>query len=158
MNLLDSLQQKVGFTRREAMALLLLSGTFLAGTGIQWFRSNYMQTHSALPAFDYSKSDSAYLYHTQRDSSNAPPRPSVSSSAQNKPKKSSPSKHAQPVNINTASKEQLVTLPGIGPAMAERIIAYRKTAGQLTSVDQLTNVKGIGKKTLDKLRPYVCVR
>ncbi len=157
MNLLDSLQQKVGFTRREAMALLLLSGTFLAGTGIQWFRSTYMRPQRTLPAFDYSKSDSAYLYHTQRDSSTTPTQSRVSATTQ-KPKISSHSKRTQPVNVNTASKEQLVMLPGIGPAMAERIIVYRKTAGRLTSIDQLTNVKGIGKKTLDKLRPFIFVK
>lgn len=61
------------------------------------------------------------------------------------------------VNINTATSEELQTLDGIGPAMASRIIEYRQTNGDFTSVDDLGNVSGIGEKTLEKLRPHVSV-
>lgn len=61
------------------------------------------------------------------------------------------------VNINTATSDELQTLDGIGPAMASRIIEYRQTNGNFTSVDDLGNVSGIGEKTLEKLRPHVSV-
>ena len=61
------------------------------------------------------------------------------------------------LNINTASTEELQTLPNIGVATAQRIVDYRTQHGNFTSVDALQNVKGIGTKTLEKLRPFVDV-
>ena len=60
---------------------------------------------------------------------------------------------AGPIDLNTATVEQLKTLKGIGQKKAEAIIAWREANGGFKSVDQLTEVKGIGKKTLEKLRP-----
>jgi competence protein ComEA len=62
---------------------------------------------------------------------------------------------AQDVNINTADQEMLTQLPGIGPVTAGKIVDYRKANGKFKSVDELTNVKGIGDKTLAKLKPYL---
>lgn len=59
------------------------------------------------------------------------------------------------VNINQASSSLLCALPGIGPKMAERILAYRKAHGPFASIEALQDVKGIGPKKLDKLRPYL---
>ena len=59
------------------------------------------------------------------------------------------------LNINTASAEELQTLPNIGAQMAQRILNYRERHGKFTSVETLQNVKGIGAKTLEKLSPFV---
>lgn len=61
------------------------------------------------------------------------------------------------VDLNRATAAELQTLPGVGPAMAERIIAYRQAAGGLQSVDELVNVSGIGPSRLAELRPLVTV-
>ena len=62
------------------------------------------------------------------------------------------------VNLNTASSEQLQTIPGIGPSTAEKIIEYRHEHGGFASVDELTVVKGIGEKKLEKMRKWLTVK
>jgi len=62
---------------------------------------------------------------------------------------------AGPVSLNSATLEQLDTLPGIGPSLAQQIITYRERSGPFTSVDQLTDVPGIGPAKLEQLRPLV---
>ena len=91
-----------------------------------------------------------------------PTEPPVRSepSKQTEPKKSSDSSEKKvtfPVNINTASKKELDALPGIGEVLAQRIIDYRSANGLFSTVDDLTKVKGIGAKTLEKLKPYATV-
>jgi competence protein ComEA len=59
------------------------------------------------------------------------------------------------VNINTASVEQLTTLPGVGPKLAARILDYRQKSGAFKSVQELMNVRGIGEKNLKKIEQYL---
>jgi comEA protein len=59
------------------------------------------------------------------------------------------------VNINTAKENDLKKLPRIGPAIAKRILEYRKVHGPFKSNDDLQKVKGIGKNTFEKLKPYL---
>jgi competence protein ComEA len=61
------------------------------------------------------------------------------------------------VNINTATAEQLDGLPGIGPAMATRIVEYRQKNGGFKKVEDLMNIRGIGEKNFLKLKPLVTV-
>ena len=81
----------------------------------------------------------------------AAPGPTSSAS---RPAKGGP---AQPVNLNTATVQQLDTLPGVGPVMAAAIVAWRDAHGKFTSVEQLSEVDGIGPGRLEKLRPLVRV-
>ena len=59
------------------------------------------------------------------------------------------------VSLNSGTLEQLDALPGVGPAIAQQIITYRETQGPFTSIDQLTDVPGIGSAKLERLRPLV---
>ncbi len=68
-----------------------------------------------------------------------------------------PSMDSPLIDLNTATSEQLQTLPRIGPATAKRIIEYRETSGRFSSVEDLANVKGIGQKTLERIRHLVVV-
>jgi competence protein ComEA len=61
------------------------------------------------------------------------------------------------VNLNTATGEQLETLPGVGPSTAAAIIAHRDQHGPFTSIDQLVDVRGIGEAKLEQLRDLVSV-
>lgn len=62
------------------------------------------------------------------------------------------------VNINTAGLEELQTIPRVGPVLAQKIIDYRTQNGGFKSIDELTQVKGIGKATFNKIKPYVSIR
>jgi competence protein ComEA len=64
---------------------------------------------------------------------------------------------AAPVNLNTATSEQLQEVPGIGPATAEKILQMRKSYGAFKSVNDLLAVRGIGPKRLEKMRKYLVV-
>lgn len=61
------------------------------------------------------------------------------------------------LNVNTATAQELEMLPEIGPALSQRIVDYRTDNGYFDSVDELTEVTGIGPKSIEKIRPYVTV-
>ena len=61
------------------------------------------------------------------------------------------------ININTADSTQLQELNGVGPATAEKIIAYRKQNGRFQSIEDIKNVSGIGDKTYEKLKDHIRV-
>lgn len=63
----------------------------------------------------------------------------------------------RPISLNKASKNELLALPGVGPAMADRIIADRREHGPFKNVEDLKRVKGIGSKKFEKLRKYLHV-
>lgn len=59
------------------------------------------------------------------------------------------------IPINRAWTEELELLPGVGPALAERIIVYREKHGEFKTLSDLKNVKGIGDKVLQKIKPFI---
>jgi len=64
---------------------------------------------------------------------------------------------AAPINLNTATSEELQQVPGIGPVTAEKILQMRKAYGPFKSVDDVRAIKGIGPKRLEKMRKYLTV-
>lgn len=61
------------------------------------------------------------------------------------------------VDVNTATKDQLIALPGIGPSKAQAIVDYRTQHGPFKSVDEVRKVKGIGEKLFQQIRPELSV-
>jgi competence protein ComEA len=62
------------------------------------------------------------------------------------------------VNVNTATADQLMLLPGVGESKAKAILDYRKQNGGFKKVDDLLEVKGIGSAALERIRPFVAVQ
>ena len=86
----------------------------------------------------------------------------VASSAQNRPVGATPQRTAQTgksaptaVNINTAGLNELTRLPGIGPAMAQRIIDYRNEHGNFANVEEVKNVRGIGVARFNSMKDFL---
>lgn len=62
---------------------------------------------------------------------------------------------AYPININTATAPELEQLPGIGPTMAQSIVAYRETHGAFATIEDIQNVPGIGPRTYEAIMPFI---
>lgn len=70
---------------------------------------------------------------------------------------SSQAEKAHKININTADKEELMTLSGIGEAKADAVIAYREKHGSFQNIDEIMNVSGIGENLFEKIKEKICV-
>lgn len=130
------LQQRLSITRNEALAVLTLTGLFLAGLTVQ-----HVREQRAPPLAVDSLAASGPARAAAVDTSTAPPRPSP----------------RRPVPINEASARRLKMLDGIGPALSKRIIEYRSTERPFQRPAELKRVRGIGPKTLAELRPVITV-
>lgn len=68
-----------------------------------------------------------------------------------------PASRSQRVDLNLATAAEFDQIPGVGPVLARRMVEYRKSAGRFYAVEDLKAVKGIGKKKLERLKPFVTV-
>jgi comEA protein len=126
----------IGFTRQERRILFFLVAALLAGSIVSLIRQRFskplpeISVISPEPSEEIAQADSFSLNVEPKDS---PER----------------------VDINTATCEQLQSLPGIGPQMARRIVEFRDLHGAFSSVQEITAVRGIGQKTFLRLRDRI---
>ncbi len=145
------------FSRAETFALAILMLMILIGGGVLL----YQNSTRTLPPELFFQSAGATTRQSQVSPPTFQPNPEPSWSGKTDAPASSSRKPASPirlqVNINTAPAESLVLLPRVGEVIGERIIALRDRLGRFDSIEQLVQVRGIGPKTLEMLRPYVTV-
>jgi len=106
--------------------------------------------------------DQQQIHVPRRNEANPPPPVQGGTSptavtAENAPA-NSPAAASGPINLNTATADQLDALPGVGPAIAKRIIAYRETTGKFTSCEEIKQVSGIGEATFAKIKDLITVQ
>jgi competence ComEA-like helix-hairpin-helix protein len=154
MNLLSRVQQSFGFTRNEIKVILFLSLTFFIGLSIRWYKSARTAPDVA-QQFDYSESDKQFLEHSRKAADLL--AQSTGGHPDEHPRKNPATLKPHSININTADKQQLMQLPGIGEEFAERIIMYRDDNGPFSAAAELINVKGIGRQRLEHLQPYITI-
>ena len=160
MKIFTKFNQTFGFTQMESRVVLFLILAFVIGIGIKVYKSKY----SIKPPYNYSAMDSEFTARSQSIEKNDSSESDDSDAIGDKNKlKSNISKTkvtdnpTPKLDINKASKEEFVKLPGIGETMADRIILYRNENGRFTIIEQLTKVKGIGKKKFERIAPYIMV-
>jgi len=147
----------MNFTPKERRALIILLLVLLASALVQWLLPGRMLTGG----YDYTLEDSLFaelaadtLQAVKENITQTKQKIYVPSPPSKKTKTSSlPA--LKSININSAARAQLVRLPGIGPKTAQAIIAFRTANGPFQKVEELTKVKRIGPKTLEKIRPYI---
>lgn len=153
MKRLAGLQQRFGFTENEIRVILFLGLSLLAGTVIRWVQSPDSVPGADRREFNYASADSEFAARSRIP----PPDDSRNRSAERgrRPAPRAPSLAPGSIDINSATREQLILLPGIGEAFAERIVLFRDEHGPFASVDGLRAIRGIGPATLAKIRPFV---
>jgi comEA protein len=146
-------------SKSEQRALLFVAFIIITAILIEWIKPH--QIHTKI--YDYSLQDSLFKALSAQPVQTA--KGITQNSAEVTPPATTPVKkkikkelQAKSININKAGKNELTRLPRIGPKMAERIIAYRKTNGPFKSIDEIKKVKGIGNKTFNKLAPFIIVQ
>jgi comEA protein len=144
-------------TPSEKRTIFIISGILIL-SGLFYILRSYSEKPEII---DYARSDSIFSRLTHN-----PPTPEKNIediSVDNIHTSATPSRKSESVikikqnsiDINTATIKELEKLPRIGPAMANRIIEHRKTKGFFKSLNELKNVKGIGKKTFNLIKPYL---
>lgn len=151
MKLFKRLQEFAAFTKNEQKVFLFLSLVFLAGVSVKAYKAYFVGKSDQ--QFDYSASDREFEEKSKRLGSL--PAGGLSHDAG---VVSHAPETGRRINLNIATKKDLVSLPGIGEAIAEEILLYRDERGRFHSVDELRQIKGIGARKLEKLRPYVEIK
>ena len=170
----DGLKRKVFFwvdrlqiskTERVGIAILLGLVAILLSASLFLQKSlNYDQEEYDQIVAEFERRSALIQKEEKELAEKYSPTPAVSNSAgeMEVPKETASETEAEEVepvsdivNINTASLQQLQTLDGIGPAYAQRILDYREANDGFDSIDELVNVKGIGEKRLENIRPYI---
>ncbi len=135
--MLERLKNSLALTVTEQRVILFLAVTFLVGAGIRL----YQETVPPQQEINYRTSDSTFT--ALSEALNADTLGQQAPTA------------GRLLNLNTASKDQLMSLPGVGEVIAERIILFREDEGPFRSIEDLRKIKGISSRKLQQLKPLV---
>jgi competence ComEA-like helix-hairpin-helix protein len=137
------------YTRRQLVLLLAVLAASGIGLAVRHWRAAHPDVAARLERFDLDSHDQRSDRGGETD--RAPDQPGTRS-----PSPAATSAAGDPLDLNRAAAGDLARLPGVGPALAARIVAARR-AGTFTSVDDLARVRGLGRGRIERLRPLVSV-
>lgn len=155
--------EKIGFTEIETKVVIFILSAFVFGLAVYFFQNNNAKTANV--KFSYKQQDSLFDIAKKISSKKqiivekgVDSKQELLDFSNHKKKsrnKSEKSLTQKSININTANVSTLVLLPGIGKVTANGIIAYRQKVKHFKTLNELMNVKGIGKKKLNKIKKYL---
>ncbi len=174
---MKNLLRYISFTRQEQKAIFFLVIVLLAGLIISFVKVNpdfkkdifdesklktsafYIGSEKLNKEFtiDLTKDDTLSEEETKEIISSITISEDSLKSKKEKSTKKEEKLKGKIINLNTATKEELMMLPGVGEAMAERIMIYRDDHNGFRKAEDIMKVKGIGKKKFEKLKPYISV-
>ncbi|MFZ1977279.1 MAG: helix-hairpin-helix domain-containing protein [Bacteroidota bacterium] len=143
--MLKRIADRLALTKTERKVILFLSVTLLCGMGIRF----YQKIVPSPPRFEYRVQDSTFASLNERTDEAAEKKEDTVDAGR--------AYHPEKLDINRATKDQLIDLPGIGETLAGRILERRTTDGKFTSIDELLEVKGITPKRLEKIRNLISI-
>ncbi len=147
---------RIGFSEVEVNVLSFVVLSLLVGIVAYYFK--YKDEVTSLKQYDYSLQDSLFWNNltTEQNRNIAKKKVDYEQELYDFSANELESVLTK-INVNTASVEELKTLPGIGEKTAKKIIFYRDTHGKFRSVNELINVRGIGEKKLDRIKNYILI-
>jgi competence ComEA-like helix-hairpin-helix protein len=131
------------YSRHQLLVLLVLVATFGGGLAVERWRRAHPEIAERLERLDRAGApEIAVADRRQSSAASRPPKLRADGSP--------------PIDLNRTTVEELTRLPGVGPALAARIVEARD-ARPFTSVEDLRRVRGLGQSTLERMRPLVTV-
>ena len=163
------LSKKIGFTQTEIKVIIFLVVCFIIGFGIKTYKDNSVEESRS---FDYEKEDSLFSYYRQNAEKNLEKEKEqknkekfdskaevldfISDGFAEKEKPALPAEKS--IDINTADLETFIKLPGIGEKIAQNMIDLRSERGKFETLDELIDVKGIGKSKFNKIKKFLYIK
>jgi len=163
-----SLSKKIGFTETEIKVILFLILFLVIGFGYRFIFQ--MQQDPSLQIFDYSSQDSLFSLYSRNDQNPDKNEDSLQSFAKVKQEVLGFSEGSswgttnkilpeeKSINLNTATIDELTTLPGIGIKTAEKIIELRESMSGFKKLEDLMDVKGIGEVKFNNLKKFLYIK
>ena len=165
----EKFSKKFGFTQIEIKVILFLVVSFIIGFGIKTYKGN---SKEEITAYNYSKEDSLFSHYrknaeqnlekekekrnTKKFDSKAEVLDFKSDGFTENKKPALPAEKS--IDINTADVKTLVGLPGIGEKTAQKMIDLRAERGKFNSLEELMDVKGIGKSKFTKIKKFLYIK
>lgn len=152
-----SVAHRAGFTQNEAAVMVFLAAALLAGAASETLRGDDANAQNLQDVRQVMATQDSVFVALSEETASAGSSVEIISSDQSDDVSAASGHSAKPaiVGINRAAKDELETLPGIGPATAEKIVAYRKEHGRFERIEDIMLVKSIGPKKFEKLRQFI---
>jgi competence protein ComEA len=167
---MNNLLKYISFTKNETKIILFTVTVLAAGFSIKYYK--HVTGSDSETSYDFSKSDAEFKERSNNAKRNKLPPGDIDTSVDDEndlskklqasddslnTNKESSGLLSKSININIATKNELIDLPGVGESIADKIINYRDEEKGFRKIEDLMKVKGIGKKKFEKIKEYIKV-